>query len=294
MKRFIACVFGLILTAFGAASAQQDFAKVVIKPIPVAGAVHLLEGSGGNIGVSVGEDGILIVDDQFAPLADKIKAALRGLSSGSLKYVLNTHFHGDHTGGNPIFGREATIIAQANVKRRLAAEQRSGDRVTPPMVKEGLPVITFEQGLTVFFNGEEIKMISAPNGHTDTDAFVYFTKSNVIHLGDHFFNGRFPYVDLGSGGSVDGLIRNIGMALSMVGPGTKIIPGHGSLGTKDDLRAYLSMVIETSDLIRDGIAKGIVLDDAKKTGFPEKWKEWGSGFVSADRWIETLYVSYAK
>ena len=296
MKRFTVSAIGLIFSAFGAASAQQNFDNVVIKPIPVAGAVHMLEGSGGNIGASVGEDGILIVDDQFAPLADKIKAALRGLGTGTgnPKYLVNTHFHGDHTGGNPIFGREATIIAQANVRRRLAAEQRSGDRVTPPMVKEGLPVITFDQGLSVFFNGEEIKMIAAPNGHTDTDAFVYFTKSNVIHLGDHFFNGRFPYVDLGSGGSVDGLIRNIGMALSIVGPDTKIIPGHGPLGSKEDLRAYYGMLIETTDLIRGKIAKGMSVDESKKAGFPDKWKQWGSGFISADRYIDTIYQSYAK
>ena len=296
MKRFIGYVLGVFVGGVGIASAQQDFDKVVIKAIPVAGAVHMLEGSGGNIGVSAGEDGILIVDDQFAPLADKIKAALRGLGSGTgnPKFLLNTHFHGDHTGGNPIFGREATIVAQANVRHRLAAEQRSGDRVTPPMVKQGLPVLTFDQGLSIHFNGEEIKMMSAPVGHTDTDAFVYFTKSNVIHLGDHFFNGRFPYVDLAGGGTVDGLIRNIGTALNIVGPDTKIIPGHGALANKGDLHAYYSMLIETTDLIRSGIAKGLSLDEAKKAGFPEKWKGWGSGFISADRYIETLYKSYAK
>jgi glyoxylase-like metal-dependent hydrolase (beta-lactamase superfamily II) len=277
-----------------AAAQQQNFDAVVIKPYPVNGNIHMLEGAGGNIGVSVGPDGILIVDDQFAPLADKIKTALRGLGAGSLKFVLNTHFHGDHTGGNPIFGREATIVAHANVRKRVSTEQRRGDQIIPPIPREGWPVITFDEAVSVHFNGEEIRLMHMPNSHTDTDAIIFFTASNVVHMGDTFFNGRFPFVDLGSGGTVDGLIRTIGTVLSQIGPDTKIIPGHGPLATKEDLKTYHGMLVETTDYVRGMMVKGMALEEVKKAGFPDRWKDWGSGFISADRWIETIYTSYGK
>jgi glyoxylase-like metal-dependent hydrolase (beta-lactamase superfamily II) len=292
MRRFM--LAGVLLLLFARpAPAQQNFDAVVIKPTQVSGNIYMLEGSGGNIGVSTGDDGVLIVDDQYAPLADKIKAALRGLSSGDLKFVLNTHFHGDHTGGNPIFGREATIVAHTNVRKRVSTEQRRGDQTIPPIPREGWPVITFHESVSIHFNGEEIRLSHAPAGHTDTDSFIFFTKSNVLHMGDTFFNGRFPFVDTGSGGTVDGLIRNIGVALSQVGPDTRIIPGHGPLGSKEDLRTYHTMLIETTDAVRGMMAQGKTLDQIKAAGFPEKYKDWGSGFISADRWIETIYNSYA-
>ena len=168
-----------------------------IKTTKVAGNVYLLEGQGGNIAVSAGPDGLLIVDDQFAPLADKIKAALDAIDQGDLQYVLNTHQHGDHTGGNPVFGLEALIVAHENVRKRLSTEQTVRGKKVPPMAPAGLPVITFDDGLTIHFNGEEIRMIHAEPGHTDTDSLIYFPKSNVLHMGDQFTNGKFPFVDLG-------------------------------------------------------------------------------------------------
>ena len=187
---------------------QRDMSKVEIKSQAVAGSIHMLVGSGGNIGVSVGPDGVLIVDDQFAPLAEKIEAALAALDKGALKFVLNTHWHGDHTGGNAHFGRKGYIIAQDNVRKRLA------DKSDTP--KEALPVLTFENSMSVHFNGEEIRLIHLGPGHTDGDSIVYFTKSGVVHMGDLFFNGRFPFVDLGSGGDVAGLMRNIEAALKLL------------------------------------------------------------------------------
>jgi glyoxylase-like metal-dependent hydrolase (beta-lactamase superfamily II) len=196
---------GLFLLGAVWATQQQDFSNVEIKATQVRGNVYMLEGRGGNIGVSVGEDGILIVDDQYAPLSEKIRAALSKLNNGPLKFVLNTHWHGDHTGGNPFFGKEATIVAHASVRKRLMTEQRRGERITPPLPKEGWPVITLESSLSLHFNGEEIKVMHFPRGHTDGDCVIFFVNANVVHMGDDFFVARFPFVDLVSGGRRRGL-----------------------------------------------------------------------------------------
>jgi len=274
-------------------NAQTDFSKVEIKATKLSGNVYMLEGSGGNIGVSVGPDGILIVDDQFAPLADKIRAALKGLNQGKLRFILNTHWHGDHTGGNVVFGPEAPIIAHDNVRKRLATEQKSEvfKRTTPASPKEALPVITFDQSLSVHFNGEEIRVIHFPHGHTDGDSVIFFTNSNVVHLGDDFFAGRFPFVDLESGGSVEGLIKNIGELITKIPPTAKLIPGHGPISTLDDLKNYHRMLVQTTDIVRQKITGGKTLDQIKSEGLPDEWKPWGTGFIKTDLWIETIYKS---
>ncbi len=291
MCKILAAVFAglFLLSAALVAVQQQDFSKVEIKTIPVRGNVHMLEGSGGNIGVSAGEDGMLIVDSQFAPLADKIKAALKNLNPGKLKFLLNTHYHGDHTGGNRVFGPDITIIAHRNVRQRLMVEQRRGERVIPPEPKEAWPVITVEQSLSIHFNSEEIKVMHFPNGHTDGDCIVFFTGANVVHMGDDFFVGRFPFVDLNSGGSVDGLSKNIAQALAQLPADVKIIPGHGPVSTLEDLKAYHRMLTTTSELVRAKIKAGKDLKTIQAEGLPEEWKPWGSGFISTDRWLETIY-----
>ncbi len=278
----ISCSLSSIIPAHG----QGDFANVVVKSKAVAGKVHMLEGAGGNIGVSAGPDGILIVDDQFAPLANKIEAALTEIDKGSLKFILNTHWHGDHTGGNAHFGRKGHIVAHENVRKRLV--EKSG---TP---KEALPVLTFDQSMSVHFNDEEIRLIHLGPGHTDGDAIIYFTKSGVAHLGDLFFNGRFPFVDLGSGGDVPGLLKNIDAALKLLPSETRIIPGHGALATKTDLQTYRTMLVETIDLMKKAVADGKTLEQVKAAGLPEKWKDWGSGFINANRWMEIAYNSVNK
>ena len=274
----------------------QDFSKVEITASKVAGNVHMLQGAGGNIGVSVGPDGILIVDDQFAPLADKIKAALKTLGEGKLKFVLNTHWHGDHTGGNAQFGPEAPIIAHDNVRRRLATEQRIElfKSTTPASPKEALPVITFDKSLSVHFNGEEIKVIHFPQGHTDGDSIIFFTNSNFVHMGDDFFVAKFPFVDLDTGGSVQGLTKNIGEIIPKLAADVKIIPGHGPLATVDDLKQFHNMLKETTAIVQGKMKAGKTMEQIKAEGLPAEWTSWGTGFIKTDVWLEIIYRSLSK
>lgn len=307
MRRLAALFFALSLCAAQAAAhgggtvrghghrePQMDFSKVEIKTEKAAGSVYVLYGAGGNIGVSAGPDGVLIVDDQFAPLADKIRAALKPLSPGQLRFVLNTHFHFDHTHANPVFGREALIVAHANVRRRLSVETTVLGEKYQPLPKEGLPVVTYDTAVSVHFNGEEVRVIHFPAGHTDGDSVVFFTGSNVIHMGDDFFAARFPFVDIENGGSVEGLARNVAEVVAKAPAGVKIIPGHGPLSTVEDLRAYHSMLVETTEIVRTRLRAGRTLEQAKAEGLPDKWKTWGAGFVKTDQWIETVYRSLQK
>jgi cyclase len=284
----LVCFFISSLTAHA-----QDFSKVEITASKIAGNIYMLQGAGGNIGVSVGPDGILIVDDQFAPLADKIKQALKNLGEGKLKFVLNTHWHGDHTGGNLVFGPEAPIIAHDNVRRRLSTEQKSEfwKQTTPASPKEALPVITFDKALSVHFNGEEIKVIHFPKGHTDCDSVIFFTASNVVHLGDDFFAGRFPFVDLESGGSVEGLTKNIAEIIPKLPADAKLIPGHGAISTVDDLKAYHRMLVETTAIVREKMKAKKTVAQIKAEGLPVEWKDWGAGFIKTDVWLETIHRS---
>jgi len=273
----------------------QDFSKVEIKVQKVSGTVYMLEGAGGNIGASVGEDGIVIVDDEFLPLADKIEAALKGVTDKPIKFVLNTHWHGDHTGGNEHFGAEAPIIAQENVRKRLkdGGKTRFGD--VPPAKKVALPVITFENKVSVHLNGEDIRAIHVPNGHTDGDAVIFFQQSNVIHMGDDFFNGgMFPFIDLDSGGSVQGMIAGGEKILAEAPDDAKIIPGHGPLGNKDDLRKFVTMLKETSAVVQAGIKQGKTLDQLKKEKVLAKWDAFGKSFIKTDVFTEILYDSLTQ
>jgi len=264
------------------AVAQQDFSKVEIKATQVSKNVYMLEGEGGNIGASVGTDGILIVDDQFAPLADKISAALAQLNPGKLRFVLNTHHHGDHTGGNAVFGaKEAVIVAQTNVRPRLDAE--------PDLPDAALPIVTFDESVSLHFNGEEIRLLHIGPGHTNGDAIIHFTGANVVHMGDQYVSQGWPYVDFSSGGDVDGYIATQQAVLAKIAPDTKIIPGHGPLSTVAELQAYNSMVVESVALLRRGIAAGKTLEQLKADGLPAEWDAFGTGWITTDRWIETIY-----
>ncbi|MBI1825635.1 MAG: MBL fold metallo-hydrolase [Planctomycetes bacterium] len=273
------------------AFAQQDFSKVEIKDHKVDGNIHMLEGSGGNIGVSAGPDGILIVDDQFAPLADKIRAALKGLGSDKPRFILNTHWHPDHTGGNPSFGKDGVIIAHENVRKRLMEKQKILGQAFNPLAKEGLPVITFAESVTIHFNDEDIRVIHFPHGHTDGDSVIFFTKSNVVHMGDDMFAGMFPFVDVDNGGSVQGMADNVAKILSQIPPDAKIIPGHGPVSTVDDLKEFQKMLAESVDVVKSRIKAGKTLEQVKSEGMPDAWKSWGNGFIKTDAWLETVFKS---
>ena len=287
MKRVMYLTIVLVTLAFTAALiwAQRDFSNVKIKTIHAAGKVYMLEGRGGNIGVSVGDDGVLLIDSQFEGLADKIRFALQKLGHEKPKFVLNTHFHGDHTGGNIVFGREAPVIAHHNVRKRLE---------TNAPAKESLPVVTFDTSLSLHFNGEEIRAIHFPHSHTDGDSVIFFTESNVVHMGDLFFSGRFPYVDIGSGGDVEGLTQSIEKILSTLAADVKVIPGHGPLSGVAELKTYHRMLVETTQLIADQIKEGKDLKAITANGLPDEWKSWGSGFISTNRWIETVYKNLTE
>ena len=288
----LACL--LILGAGLATAQQRDFSNVEIKATHVRGNIYMLNGTGGNIGVSIGSDGVLIVDDKFAPLADKIRAALKEVGGGELKFILNTHWHGDHTGGNQVFGPEAPIIAHTNVRKRLSTDQHLLGRDVPAAPKEAWPVITFDHSVSVHFNGEEIKAVHFPRGHTDGDTVIFFTGSNVVHMGDDFFSGRFPFVDLGSGGDVEGLTKNIAAVIKKLPADVKLIPGHGPVSTLDDLKTYHRMLVETTNIVRAAMAAGKSLEEIKAEGLPEEWSSWGSGFIPAERWLETIHASLSR
>jgi len=284
----------LVTLLAGVARAQQDFAKTQIKTTNVAGNIYMLEGVGGNIGVSVGSDGILIVDDQYAPLADKIKAALGKLGSDKPKFILNTHWHGDHTGGNAAFGADGVIVAHTNVRKRVAADQNLFGRKVEALPKVGLPVVTFDDSLNLHFNDEEIRVWHLPGGHTDGDCVVLFTKSNVLHTGDLMFSGMFPFVDLDHGGDVEGMARNVAKLIDEAPKDVKIVPGHGPISTLEDLRTFHKMLTETTGLVKAAIAAGKSLDQIKSEGVPEPWKKWGDGFIKTDRWLETIHKSLTR
>jgi cyclase len=270
---------------------DEKMDDVTIKTIPVADHIYMLEGRGGNIGVSAGEDGVVLVDDQFAPLAPKILTAVKALGKGEPKYVINTHWHGDHTGGNPVLGPRAAIIAQENVRKRLSAPQVLRGETIEPLPAAGLPVVTYEQKVSLHMNGEEIRLVHFPHGHTDGDSVIFFTGVNVVHMGDHFFNGRFPFIDTASGGDPVQYTANVKAVLDQIKDDTKVIPGHGPLATKADLVAFHQMLTETIGTVKAAKKAHKTLDQVKKAGFPEKYASWGSGFITADAWIETIYNS---
>lgn len=279
------CLFASVVFA----TTQDNFDKVEIKVHPVAGSVYMLEGAGGNIGVSVGEDGIVIVDDQFAPLAPKIKAALKGISDKPVRFVINTHWHGDHVGGNEKFGTESTIIAQENVRTRMQAGSTVPEHEVKPYSKEALPIITFNDRATVHLNGEDIRAIHFVAGHTDGDSIIYFTKSNVIHMGDDFVTYGFPFVDLNSGGSVEGIIAAVEKVMTTAPKDAKIIPGHGPLSTVADMKPFLEMMRDTLAKVKAGIQQGKSLEQMQKEKVLAGYEKWSGDFISTDKWIETIY-----
>ncbi|HUL94605.1 MAG TPA: MBL fold metallo-hydrolase [Usitatibacter sp.] len=274
--------FAAIALAAGAALAPawpQDFSKVEIKTTKLAETVYMLTGAGGNIGVSAGGDTVFIVDDQYAPLTPKISEAIAKITPKPVQFVLNTHWHGDHTGGNENLGKQGAIIfSHENARKRLSSDQFIDllKMKEAPSPRVALPVVTFTDSISFHLNGEEIRVFHVPRAHTDGDAIVHFTGSDVVHTGDVFWNGIYPFVDYSSGGSITGTIAACDKVLAMVTDRTRIIPGHGPLGTRAELQAYRDMLATISERVRQALNEGKTDDEIVKLGltheYDEKWK----------------------
>lgn len=272
----------------------QDLEKVQIEVIPVANSVYMLTGEGGNIGVGAGDDGIFIIDDQFAPLTEKIRAALKSISEQPIRFLLNTHWHFDHTGGNENFGRAGVVIvAHDNVRSRMSTEQfiESLELEFPPSPPEALPIVTFNDNVTFYLNGDEIHAFHVEPAHTDGDAVIHFREADVIHTGDVYFNGMYPFIDTSSGGSIDGMIAAVEQILAIAKAETKIIPGHGQLSNRAELVAYRDLLVLVRKLVSDAIASGVSMEEfIASEPTAEFDSTWGKGFMSPEQFLTIVYT----
>ncbi len=288
MKKIL-LAFAVAFTA-PAASAQQDFdwTSVEIKSTHVAGSVHMIEGRGGNIGISAGPDGVFMIDDQFAPLTDRLIAKIREISDGEIRFLVNTHVHGDHTGGNENLGRAGVMIfAQDNVRKRMAEGIRGG----PPAPEDALPLVTYSDTATFHLNGEDVTAFRVPPAHTDGDTFIHFKGANVLHLGDVFRTTSYPVIDTGNGGTFAGVIAATEIAIEIAGPETKIIPGHGFLTDKSMLITVRDMLVDIRDrvqvLIDDGKSLEEVIAARPTAVYDERWDQGGMGI---ERFLGVIYA----
>jgi len=294
MRRAVAITLGALLGAAWAASAQPGFDTVQIRTTPIADGVYMLQGAGGNMGLSVGDDGAFLIDDQFAPLTDKIKAAIGEVTDAPVRFVLNTHWHGDHVGGNEHLGQAgAMIVAHQNVRKRLNPEEfgevMGRTQQAPPAA---LPIVTFSDQVDLYWNGQKIHVFHVPHAHTDGDAIVYFTAANVFHMGDTFFNGRYPFIDTNSGGGINGVIHAANAVLAVANSASRLIPGHGALGTVDDLRAYRDMLVTVRDRIRlminDGKSEDEVVAAHPTADLDDTWG------AQPERFVRGVYQSLSR
>jgi glyoxylase-like metal-dependent hydrolase (beta-lactamase superfamily II) len=277
---------------------EPDWNTVEVKAEKVAGNVYVLTGRGGNIGVSAGEDGVFLVDDQYAPLTDKLKAAVATISDKPLRFLLNTHWHGDHTGGNENLGKAGVVIvAHENVRRRMSVEQflEAFNEKVPPSPKAALPIVTFTDAVTLHLNDDRVRCFHVAPAHTDGDTVVHFEKSDVVHMGDLFFNGMYPFIDVSTGGSFEGMIAAADKVAAMIGSDTKIIPGHGPVADRAALATYREMLVKVRDRVKPMVASGKSLEQVKAAA-PTKDLDakWGQGFMKPDVWIGIVYDSLKK
>lgn len=297
MKNTFRAAAAALLLAAGAAAAQ-DFSKVEIQATKITETTYMLTGAGGNLGLSVGEDAVFLIDDQFAPLTPKIQAAIGQITRQPVKFVLNTHWHYDHTGGNENLGKAgAIIVAHENVRKRMSTEQVIEFFRMPikPSPKAALPVVTFNGALSFHINGEEIRGIHVPRAHTDGDTIVHFLGSDVVHMGDIYFNGFYPFIDTSSGGTIQGVIAACDQVLGIVSEKTRIIPGHGPLSNKAELQAYRDMLAAVSERIAKMIAEGRKLEEITASGVTADYDaKWGKGFIPPAKFAEMVAMNLLR
>lgn len=294
MKNSVYLTIFLAISGPSSLLAQQDFSNIEIKSIEVTKGIYMLTGSGGNMGLCVGQDATFLIDDQYAPLTEKIKSAVREITNEPIGFVLNTHWHGDHTGGNENLGEMgALIVAHDNVRARMSTEQfmKAFNRTIAPSPKAALPVVTFNDTVTFHLNDETIHAFHVAPAHTDGDSVIFFKNANVVHAGDLFFRARFPFIDLSAGGSFTGMIAASERLLELVDDETKIIPGHGDLATKSDLREYRDMLVLVKERVAPLIAAGKTEAEVVAAKPLADSPSWGEGFMNADNFLKIVYQS---
>lgn len=266
------------LTLASSVFAQQDFSSVEIIPHHVAGSVYYLEGRGGNIGLSIGEDGIIMIDDQFAPLTEKIVAAIRSLSNGEIRFLINTHVHGDHTGGNENLGNMGVLIlARDEIRVRLAQQAPAA----------ALPVLTYSDAITIHLNGEEVYAFPVPPAHTDGDTFIHFKDSDVVHTGDVFRTTAFPVIDTNNGGTLKGTLEALGRLIGVAGPNTKILPGHGVVSNREDVTGFRDMVLDVSGQVEELLARNMSYEQVAAA---DPTAAYNAQYGDPDRFLRALYT----
>ena len=290
--RFFSLGLALLLSPL-IAGAQAETAVPTVNATPIKGSLHLLQGKGGNVLASVGEDGILIIDDDYTEYADAYHQALKALAGneGLPRFVINTHWHFDHVGGNAYWGeRGAVILAHTNVYQRMSTRQEMKvfERVVEPSPASALPIVTYGDALALHFNGDQLEVQHYPRGHTDGDSIVFFIEENVVHMGDHYFKDRFPFVDIGSGGNVKQYTANVASVLSRIDDATVIVPGHGALATRADLIRYLQMLETTTALVESKLEQGMSTTAITEQGLGDEWQSWGGGFIKEAAWISFI------
>lgn len=288
----------LFVATIAASAGAQDFENARIETVRLADNLHMLRGVGGNLALLTGPDGALLVDDQYAPMHEKILAAVRAITAAPVRWVLNTHWHGDHTGGNERFGSAgAVLVAHENVRRRMHAGQRMErfGREILPAPPAALPDVTFEDGVVLHWNGEEITILHSAAAHTDGDVVVWFRHADVVHAGDLFFHGLFPFIDVQSGGSITGMIAGVERILAEAGPNTKIIPGHGPLADRAALVAYHERLVLARSRVRGAIDRGLAADAlVAESPLEELEASWGGGFLSAEQFLRILHADLSR
>ncbi len=298
LRQMTTVLLTITLTASIGLGQHHDLDDVEIQTLKAADNIYMLTGQGGNMGICVGKDGVLLIDNQFAPLTEKITASIAAVSDQKIRFLINTHWHFDHTGGNENFGKTgAVIVAHQNVRQRLSRDQFIAffDKAVPATKAIGLPIVTFTQDLTFHLNNEEIYVYHPPHAHTDGDAIVHFKTSNVIHTGDLYFAGMYPFFDAGAGGTITGIIDGIDHILDRINDKTQVIPGHGPLSNKVELTAYRNMLNTIYSKVALLIKEGKTLKEiqaAKPTqAFDEKW---GKGLLSPDQFVQIVHTDLTK